>query len=101
MSYRVLIADDNFYVRRGLRDLFNHQSEFMICGESENGKEAIQEAQELHPDLIVLDLSMPVMNGLAAARILKQLMPKVPVLMFSAFSDSGTEAEALSVGISK
>jgi CheY-like chemotaxis protein len=53
----------------------------------------------VHPDLILLDLSMPVMNGLEAARILKQLMPQVPVIMFSAFSDAFTERVARSAGV--
>ena len=64
----------------------------------ENGKEAIEKAQDLHPDLILLDLSMPVMNGLDAARELKSLMPEVPVIMVSAFSEPFTEQAARSAG---
>ena len=75
MVHSILIADDNAFVRRGLRDLFNGEGDFDVCGEAKNGREAIQEAQELHPDLILLDLSMPVMNGLDAARVLKRVMP--------------------------
>ncbi len=54
----------------------------------------------MHPDLILLDLSMPVMNGLDAARALTRLMPEVPVIMYSAFSDSFTQREARSAGVS-
>src|SRR5579863_5298364 len=63
MSHTVLIADDNVFVREALCKFFE-QDEFDVCGEAENGKEAVDKAQELHPDLILLDLSMPVMNGL-------------------------------------
>jgi DNA-binding NarL/FixJ family response regulator len=101
MSYRVLIADDSLHVRRGLCELFERESDFIVCGDAENGEEAVEKAQQLHPDLILLDLSMPVMNGLDAARVLKQLMPSVPIIMFSMFSDSCTEADARSAGVSE
>jgi DNA-binding NarL/FixJ family response regulator len=83
-----------------LRDLFQTSEDFDVCGDAENGKEAVEKAQELYPDLILLDLSMPVMNGLDAARILKRIMPEVPVLMYSAYDDSLTENEARSAGVS-
>ncbi len=93
MVKSVLIADDNAFVRQRLGDLFSREPDFEVCGEAENGRKAVEEAQELHPDLILLDLSMPVMNGLDAARALKRLMPEVPIVMFSAYSDSFTERE--------
>ncbi len=62
-------------IRRALCELFKSEADFDVCGEAENGQEAIEKAQELHPDLIVLDLSMPIMNGIDAARVLKTLMP--------------------------
>jgi DNA-binding NarL/FixJ family response regulator len=71
-----------------------------VCGEAENGREAIQKAQELHPDLIVLDLSMPVMNGVEAASVLRRLMPTVPLIVFSDYSDVFSAEEARSIGIS-
>ena len=103
MVKSVLIADDNAFVRQRLGDLFSREPDFEVCGEAENGRKAVEEAQELHPDLILLDLSMPVMNGLDAARALKRLMPEVPIVMFSmfsAYSDSFTEKEARSAGAS-
>ena len=81
MAKTILIADDNAYVRQALCQVFKREADFEICGEAENGKEAIAKALELHPDLIVLDLSMPIMNGLDAARELKQVMPTVPLIM--------------------
>jgi DNA-binding NarL/FixJ family response regulator len=100
MMKSVLIADDNAFIRQGLCELFDHEVDLEVCGEAENGREAIEKAQELRPDLILLDLSMPVMNGLDATRALKRVMPEVPVIMYSAFSDSFTEREARSAGAS-
>ena len=101
MANTILIVDDNAYIRRGLCELFKRESDFEVCGEAENGKEAIDKALALHPDLIVLDLSMPVMNGLDAARELKRLMPTVPLIMYSAFGDVFAEQQARLIGISE
>ena len=65
-----------------------------------DGRDAIEKAKQLRPDLIVLDLSMPVMNGLDAARVLKRLMPKVPLIMYSAFGDGYVERQASLLGVS-
>jgi len=95
-----MIVDDNPAVRKALRELFMREEDFDVCGEAENGQEAIEKAQHLHPDLIVTDLSMPVMNGLEEARLLKKLMPAVPVIIYSAHADLFVEKEARSVGAS-
>jgi DNA-binding NarL/FixJ family response regulator len=100
MVKSVLIADDNAFVRQRLSELFGREPDFEVCAVAENGRKAIEEAQESLPDLILLDLSMPVMNGLDAARVLKRLMPRVPIVMFSAYSDPFTEKEAHSAGVS-
>ena len=93
--------DDSAFIRRALCELFTHEAGFEVSGEAENGKEAIEKAQVLRPDLIVLDLSMPVMNGLDAARVLKRLMPGVPLIMYSAFGDKFAEHQAQLIGISE
>src|SRR6266536_1266393 len=98
MTHTILIVDDNLFIRRGLRELFQREEDFDVCGDAENGREAVEKAQELHPDLILLDLAMPVMNGLDATRVLKRVMPEVPVIMYSSYSDSSTEKEARSAG---
>ena len=97
----VLIVDDNAHIRQALCDLFKREANLEICGEAENGKVAIEKARELSPDLIVLDLSMPVMNGIEAARVLKRLMPTVPLLMYSAFGDRFAEHQARLIGVSE
>jgi CheY-like chemotaxis protein len=96
----VLVVDDNPIVRRMLCELFTREGDFNICGEAENGREAIEKAQLLRPDLIVTDLSMPVMNGLEETRVLKKLMPSVPVIIFTAHSDPLVEKEAREDGVS-
>jgi DNA-binding NarL/FixJ family response regulator len=96
----VLVVDDNPLVRRMLCELFTHEGDFDVCGEAENGREAIEKAQLLRPNLIVTDLSMPVMNGLEETRVLKKLMPAVPVIIFTAHSDPFVEKEAREAGVS-
>ena len=100
MAGSVLIVDDNTVMRHTLRQLFTSQPDFDVCGEAENGREAIEKAQELYPDLIVMDLSMPVMNGIEASRILRTLMPTVPIIVFSEYCNVLTDQEARSAGIS-
>jgi len=101
MPKTILIVDDNAFVRRALCGVFKREADFEVCGEAENGYDAIQKAKLLHPDLIVLDLSMPVMNGLDAARVLKRVMPTVPLIMYSAFGDRAAEHQARLIGISE
>jgi DNA-binding NarL/FixJ family response regulator len=100
-SKSVLIVDDSAYVRKALCQLFRDEPDFEVSGEAENGRVAIEKARELRPDLIVLDLAMPVMNGLDAARVLKRLMPAVPLIMYSAFGDRLAEHQAELIGISE
>lgn len=100
MSHIILIADDSPFIREALCNLFEREEAFDVCGEPENGRGAVHTAQELHPDLILLDLLMPVMNGLDTTCALKRVMPEVPVIMYSAYSDCSTEKEARSAGVS-
>ena len=100
MGKSVLIVDDNAFIRQVLCRVFTSETGFDVCGEAENGQDAIEKAQALHPDLIVMDLSMPVMNGIDATRALKTLMPMVPVIIFSEYSDAFSEKESRSAGIS-
>ena len=101
MRKAVLIADDNAFIRTALHECFEREPDFKVCGVAENGREAIQEALRLHPDLIVLDFAMPVMNGLEAARALRQIMPTVPLIMYSAMTDNVSERLVKAIGISE
>jgi len=98
MRKTVLIADDNAFVRTALYELFEREPDFQVCAMAENGREAIEEACRLHPDLIVLDLTMPLMNGLDAARDLKDVIPEVPLIMHCATPEECSEALAESQG---
>jgi DNA-binding NarL/FixJ family response regulator len=99
MAKTVLLVDDNAAIRDVLCGLFGSQTDFEVCGEAENGQEAIEKAERLRPDLIVMDRSMPV-NGIEAARVLKRLMPAAPLIIFSEYSDVFSEQEARSAGVS-
>jgi DNA-binding NarL/FixJ family response regulator len=80
---KVLIADDHEIIRRGVRSILESRHDIRICGEAANGREAVNKASELHPDLIILDHAMPLLSGLAAASEIRQILPKVPILMLS------------------
>ena len=97
---KVLIVDDSALVRGAVRRLFETDGIFEVCGEAENGREAVEKTSELRPELIVMDLAMPLLNGLDATRAIERLKPGVPVILFSGFSNVMEEQEARSVGIS-
>jgi DNA-binding NarL/FixJ family response regulator len=99
MTKSVLIADDHDMIRKALCELFDSQNDFEVCGDAENGKEALEMVQVLLADLILLDLSMPVMNGIEAACELKRLMPMVPIIVFSEYGDVLSGEEARETGI--
>jgi DNA-binding NarL/FixJ family response regulator len=88
MMKRVLIADDNIYVRDLVRTFLQSAPDIEVCGEAASGAEAIEKAKELKADVVLLDLSMPSMNGVEAASILKKTVPGVRVVMFTLYSDN-------------
>jgi len=96
---RVLLVDDNSVVRFSLRRLFESQPDFEISGEAENGTDAVEQAEKLKPDLIILDLIMPVMNGLNAAPLIKKLLPDTPIILFTQEQASEVERLAQAAGI--
>jgi DNA-binding NarL/FixJ family response regulator len=95
----VLIVDDGPLIRQKLCEMLIREGDFDICGEAENGRKAIEKARQLHPDLIIMDLSMPEMNGLEAVRALKESIPSTPIIMFSNYVDPFVEKLALSIGV--
>jgi two-component system response regulator DegU len=80
---RVLIVDDSVLARRMLRSVLELGSNVEVCGEAEDGKSAIGKTEILDPDVVVLDISMPILNGLAATRRIRQFSPKTAVLLVS------------------
>ena len=83
MAKTILVADDNPLIRKMLCELFSAEGEYDVCAESTNGQDAVELAVKHRPALIVLDLSMPVLNGVEAARELKKIMPEVPIILFT------------------
>jgi CheY-like chemotaxis protein len=98
---KILIADDNPHLRKALCRLFENHAFLEICAEAANGREAVEKAVTLKPDLIILDLSMPVMNGLEAARILNQLMPEIPKILFTLHAQALMMADLKTAGIDR
>jgi DNA-binding NarL/FixJ family response regulator len=96
----IMIVDDNETVRGILRDLFVNNPEWHVCAEASNGEEAVEKAREFSPEFVLLDFSMPSMNGLEAARRLKTILPKTVIVMMTAFKDGFLEEEAYEAGVS-
>jgi len=82
---RILIADDNESVLRAVRASLESNPDWIVCGEAVDGVEAVAKAKELYPDLIILDLAMPRMDGLEAARQIHSLMPSIPIVIHTLY----------------
>lgn len=96
---RVLIVDDSASVRSALRSLFDRIGQFYVCGEAVDGVDCIEKAKQLQPDVVVLDLSMPRMNGAEVAPLLHRLNPKMKIVLFSFYSDLIGHQLASSIGV--
>lgn len=91
MSQGILIADDSLNVRRALHNYLAERN-FDICGEAVDGEDVIEKARQLKPDLILMDLAMPGQNGITAASVLKDMMPNVPIVLFTMHSEAVNKA---------
>src|SRR6266404_4703558 len=81
-TLRVLVADDHETVRMGLCTMLRSR-QIEVCGQAKNGQEAVEKSRELHPDLVILDISMPVLGGVEAAQQIRVFLPDVPILFYS------------------
>src|SRR5512140_2787406 len=84
---RVLLADDHNVVRQGLKALISAEEDLEVIAEAENGRQAVQLAKELNPDAIVMDIAMPVLNGVEATRQITRAMPTAKVIILSSYSE--------------
>ena len=97
---RVLIADDHTIVRKGLCSLLEGENDIGVIGEARDGREVIRKVGELSPDVILLDINMPLLNGIEVARNIKQIHPSMGVIILTMYSDEGYVHEALLAGAS-
>ncbi len=95
---RILIVDDHELVRRGLRSILVTRPEWEICGEAADGSDAIEKARNLKPDIVLLDITMPQMNGLDAARIIRRDVPRAKVIIVSQYEGAEMRTRALDAG---
>jgi DNA-binding NarL/FixJ family response regulator len=95
---RILLADDHDVLRRGLRHLLQEQPGWEVCSEALNGREAVDMAKEHRPDIAIIDISMPELNGLEATRQIKKALPRTEILIFTMHDDEQLVRDVLAAG---
>jgi DNA-binding NarL/FixJ family response regulator len=95
---RVLVVDDHAVIRRGVQGILSTYPEWDLCGEADNGQDAIRLAGELAPEVVIMDISMPGMNGLEATRIIHDVLPETKVLLLTLHSSSEFVRSAFRAG---
>jgi DNA-binding NarL/FixJ family response regulator len=97
---RILLAEDQVMVRQGLKMMIETEPEFKVTGETDNGKEAISLCEKMQFDIAILDIRMPIMDGLKAAKVIQSRWPHTKILMLTTFDDDDYVMEALRIGVS-
>lgn len=97
-AVKILIADDHDVVRKGLKMLIEEHAGWQVCGEARSGREAVQKCALLHPDVIVMDVSMPDLNGLEATRQIRKACPRTEVLVITLHDSDEMAAEVMDAG---
>ena len=97
---RILLADDHTVLREGIRALLNEQSDMVVVGEAENGRWTVHLAHELHPDVVLMDIAMPLLNGLEATRQIKRDHPEIRVLVLTMHDNEEYVRQVLAAGAS-
>jgi CheY-like chemotaxis protein len=101
MKKRILVADDNPLIRKMLCKIFSDHEALEICDEALNGQEAIDKAEQHRPDLIILDLAMPVLDGLKAAEAICEFLPGVPIILFTLHAQTLKDFDLKRSGITR
>jgi DNA-binding NarL/FixJ family response regulator len=99
MPFKILVVDDSSSIRNLLRFFIEHNTDWQVCGEAENGQVAVQKVRELSPHAVILDLSMPVMDGLEAAHEITRTAPNLQMLMFTMHTSEQLRKDAQAAGI--
>jgi two-component system response regulator NreC len=97
-SIRILLADDHTILRKGLRLLLEREAEFGVVGEASNGREVVDAVGRDSPDVVIMDIAMPVMNGIEATKRIAAAYPKIAVIILSVHSDEAYVLRALKAG---
>jgi two-component system, NarL family, response regulator NreC len=100
MKIHILLADDHTILRAGLKMMLNAQPDMEVVGEAQDGRQALSEAQRLRPDIVLMDITMPDMNGIEATRMIKKLLPDVKVLVLTMHENDEYIFQALRAGAS-
>ena len=96
---QILVADDHEVVRKGVRAILTSNFQGMECIEATNGQEAISKALAIHPDIVILDIKMPVLGGFGAAKEIQRLLPQIPILFFTMNAGEPFVSEARKAGV--
>lgn len=97
---KVLLVDDHALIRDGLKKVLAMEPQINVIGEAKNGQEAVELAQKLSPDVVIMDINMPVMNGIVASRLIKEKMPGVEILALTIHDDEEYVSELVNAGVS-
>jgi DNA-binding NarL/FixJ family response regulator len=96
----ILLADDHTIVRQGLANLLNSEPGFQVVGEAENGREAVKKVEELRPEVVIMDIAMPLLNGIEATRQIRKISPGTKLIILSMHSHDRYISELFSLGVS-
>jgi NarL family two-component system response regulator YdfI len=95
---KIFLVDDHFVVREGLKLIFETEEEYEVIGEAQDGKEALEKLEQLMPDVILMDLSMPDMSGIDVIRVLKERDVRIPIVILTTFNEDGLIKKGISLG---
>ncbi|MDJ0675760.1 MAG: response regulator transcription factor [Calothrix sp. MO_167.B42] len=95
---RLLLVDDQSIIRQGIKSLLESQADFDVIGEAENGQQAINQIEALQPDLVLMDVRMPIMDGVAATHIIAKKFPQIKILILTTFDDDEYVSQAIKFG---
>lgn len=96
---RILVADDHEAVRRGLTALLECRYGWKVCGQAEDGQATIDKTKQLHPDVVILDISMPSLNGFAVAKAIREFCPEIAIVVYSMYCPEAFLKEAKRLGL--